>query len=124
MPCYLHLPWLGIPSVGLENKIKASVKKCFFAVEQRVIFTSCPLLPAIKKDVLPALLLNNVVYNFSCHCDNRYVGRTSQRLQDRIRQHVPKFIGTGQILNSRNISTRSGKFLVPVIFSKSAINTF
>ena len=49
---YLHLPWLGTPSVGLENKIKASVEKYSFAVEQRVSFTSRPLLPAIKKDVL------------------------------------------------------------------------
>ena len=64
-PVYLHLPWLGTPSVGLENKIKASVKKCFFAVEQRFIFTSRPLLPAIKKDLLPASLLNNVVSNFN-----------------------------------------------------------
>ena len=32
-PVYLHLPWLGTPSVGLENKTKASVEKCFFAVE-------------------------------------------------------------------------------------------
>ena len=46
-PVYLHLPWLGTPSVGLKNKIKASAEKCFFAVEQRVIFTSRPLLPAI-----------------------------------------------------------------------------
>ena len=78
-PVYLHLPWLGTPSVGLENKIKASVEKCFFA-EERVIFTSCPLLPAIKKDMLPALLLSNVVYNFLCHCDSQYIGCTSQRL--------------------------------------------
>ena len=28
----------------------------------------------------------------SCHCDSRYVGRTSQRLQDRIKQHVPKWL--------------------------------
>ena len=81
-PVYLHLPWLGTPSVGLEHKIKASVEKCFFAVEQRVIFRSRPLLPAIKNDVLPVSLLSNVVYNFSCHCDSRYVGHTSQRLQD------------------------------------------
>ena len=57
---YLHLPWLGTPSVGLENKIKANVEKCFFAVEQCVIFTSRPLLPPIKKDLLPASLLSNV----------------------------------------------------------------
>ena len=36
MPC-LSLPSLvGTPSVIHENKIKASVEKCFFAVQQRV----------------------------------------------------------------------------------------
>ena len=35
-PVYLHLPWLGTPSVRHESKIKASVEKCFFAVEQHV----------------------------------------------------------------------------------------
>ena len=28
----------------------------------------------------------------SFHCDSRYVGRTSQRLQDRIKQHVPQWL--------------------------------
>ena len=46
---------------------------------------------AISKDVLPALQKSNVIYQFSCHCDSRYVGSTSQRLQDRIK-HVPKSI--------------------------------
>ena len=35
---------------------------------------------------------NSVVYEYSCHCDSRYVGRTSQQLQDRIKQHVPKWL--------------------------------
>ena len=75
----------------------------------------------IEKHIKHCTLLCNVVYNFSCHCDSQYVDRTSQRLQDRIRQHVPKFIRTGQIPNSRNISTRSGKSSTPVMFSDSAI---
>ena len=95
--------------VRYESNIKASVEKCFFAVKQRVIFTSFLLLPAIKKVVLPALLLSNLVYNFLCYNDSRYVDSTSQRLPDRIRQYVPKFIKTGQIPNSRNISTCFGK---------------
>ena len=70
MPVYLHLPWLRPPSLRHESKMKASVEKCFFAVEQRVIFTSHPFLPAIKKDVLPGSLISSVVYNFLCHCDN------------------------------------------------------
>ena len=60
-PVYLHLPWLGTLSNGLENKIKASVEKCFLAVEQRDIFISRPFFPAIKRDALRASLLSNVV---------------------------------------------------------------
>ena len=53
--------------ISRKSNIKASAEKSFFAVKQRVTFTSRPLLPAIKKDVLPALLLSNVVCNFLCH---------------------------------------------------------
>ena len=44
------------------------------------------------EDVLPTTLKSSVVYEYSCHCDSRYVGRTSQRLQDRIKQHVTKWL--------------------------------
>ena len=44
------------------------------------------------KDVLPTTLKSSVIYEYSCYCDSRYVGRTSQRLQDRIKQHVPKWL--------------------------------
>ena len=63
------------------------VKELFYKTNQ--------LLPVANKDVLPALQNRNVIYQFSCHCDSRYVGRTSQRLQDRIKQHVPKSIRYG-----------------------------
>ena len=33
---------------------------------------------------------NNVTYQFSCHCNSRYVGRIFLRLQNRIKQHVLK----------------------------------
>ena len=71
--------------------------------------------------MFPASLLRNAVYNFLCNCDSRYVSRTFQQLQNRIRQHVPKFIRTGQISNSYNISTRSGKSSTPVMFNEFAI---
>ena len=35
------------------------------------------------------LPLKKVVYEFSCRCEARYVGRTTQRLADRIKQHAP-----------------------------------
>ena len=65
------------------------------------------LLPAAKKDVLPALHESNIVYQFLCHCDSQYVGRTSQRLQQRIKQHVPKTILQGHISQDRRTLARS-----------------
>ena len=89
---YLHLPWLGNVSTKFEKQITTAIQRCYFAVETGVVFTTRPLLPATKKDVLPAHQHNNVIYQFVCHYDSRYVGRTSQRLQERIKQHVPRSI--------------------------------
>ena len=56
------------------------------------VFVSRQMLPAGRKDVLPAIQKISVIYECKCHCDSRYVGRTAQRLQDRIKQHVPKWL--------------------------------
>ena len=89
---YLHLPWLETISTKFEKQITTAIQRCYFAVETRVAFTIRPLLPATKKNILPAHHHNNVIYKFVCHCNSRYVGRTSQRLQERIKQHVPRSI--------------------------------
>ena len=64
----------------------------FLASSPRVIFTTKALLPSATKDVLPALHLSNVIYKYTCRCETVYVGRTSQRLEDRAKQHVPPSI--------------------------------
>ena len=50
------------------------------------------MLPAAKKDVLPANQRSMVIYEYVCHCDSWYVSRTTQMLQERMKQHVPKVI--------------------------------
>ena len=45
-----------------------------------------------RKNVLPAIHKSFVIYEYKCHCDSRYVGRASQRLEDRIKQHVPQWL--------------------------------
>ena len=42
--------------------------------------------------VLPAHHHNNVIHQSVCHCNSRYVGRTFQRLQEHIKQHVSRSI--------------------------------
>ena len=70
-PVYLHLPWLGMVSMRYEMQIKTVVKRCYFAVEPCIVYTIRQLLPAAKKDVLPGLHQNNIVYQLLCHCDCR-----------------------------------------------------
>ena len=98
-----------------EKRVKSDIKLCFSAEEPRVVYSTNELLSATNKHVLPgALQESNMIYQFSCHCDNRYVGRIFQRLQDRIKQHVPKSI--------RSCSS-SQKRVLPARRCKSSIQT-
>ena len=113
-PVYLRLPWLGSVSTRFEKQLKSAVKQCFSAVEPLVVYSTNELFSATNKNILPALQKSNVIYQFSCHCDSRYVGRTSQRLQDRIKQHVGKSV--------RSCSS-SQKRLIPARLCKSSTQT-
>ena len=92
-----------------EKQITSAVKRCFFSVEPRVIFNTRQLLPAIKKDALPSHHHSNVIYQFVFHCDSRYVGRTSQRLEERIKQHVPRSIANPPASPNRQSLSHSCK---------------
>ena len=107
-PVYLKVPWMGEPSTKLSSGVKAAVDNCFASINPRVIFTSKSILSIAHEDVVPATKKSNVIYEFQCHCDSWYVGRTSQRLEDRIRQHVPKWIRS-RINAIRTQSSRSNK---------------
>lgn len=41
------------------------------------------------KDVLPHHQINSVIYQYDCSCGANYIGRTTQRLDMRNKQHVP-----------------------------------
>ena len=108
-PVYLHLPWLGNILMKYKMQIKTAVKRCYFAVEPRIVYTTRQLLPVAKKDVLPAFHQSNIVYQFLCHCDSRYMDCTSQRLQHRIKHHVPKTILQKHISQDRSTLARPSK---------------
>ena len=72
-------------------------------------FNTRQLLPALKKDVLPSHHHSNVIYQFLCHFDSRFVGRTSQRLEERIKQHVPRSIANPPASLNRQSLSRSCK---------------
>ena len=118
---YLHAPWIGNVSTRFEKQTTSAMKRCFFTVEPRVAFTTRQLLPATKKDVLSSHHQSNVIYQFVCHCDSRYVGRTSQRLEERIKQHIPKSITNPPTPHIRQSLPRPRKATSPREFHESAI---
>ena len=91
-PVYLKLPWIGNVSSKVENQINKAITSCFYAVKPHAVYNTRVMLPSAKKDSVPATQKSSVVYEFSCQCEARYVGRTTQRLADRIKQHVPTSI--------------------------------
>ena len=89
---YLRVPRIGRPSTNLEKEVKTAVEICYGTVSTRLVFTSKRMLLVAHKDLLSTTQKSSVIYEYKCHCDGRYVGRTSQRLQNRIKQHVPQWL--------------------------------
>ena len=83
-PMYLRIPWIGKPFTNLEKEVKTAVESCYGSVNTRLVFTSKRMLPVARKDVLPTIQKSFVIYEYKCHCNSRYVGRTSQRLLNHI----------------------------------------
>ena len=85
-------------------------------MKTRVVVYSTNELPSATNYVVrPALQKTNVIYQFACHCDiGWYVGLLSQRLQDRIKQHISKSICS---------SSSSQKRLLPACRCKSSTRT-
>ena len=62
-------------------------------MKPRVVYNTTIMLASAKTNCVPTTQTSCVVYEFSCRCEARYVGRTTQRLADRIKQHLPTSIG-------------------------------
>ena len=86
------MPWIGNASSKFENHINNSITTCFYAVKPHVLYNTRVMLPSTKKDCIPITQKSWVVYEFSCQCEAWYVGCTTQRLANRIKQHVPMSI--------------------------------
>ena len=76
----------------LQKNARIVVENCYRSVAVRTVFVSRKMLPPSRKNVQPAIQKSTVIYEHKCHCDSRYVGRTAQRLQDRIKQHIPNWL--------------------------------
>ena len=119
-PVYLKLPWIGKLSLNFEKQTKIAINRCYQAVELHIISTR-KILNAIHKDVLPSLQQSMVIYQYVCRCDCWYMGQTSQRLQDRINQHILRCIRSDK-RPTKNLHNRECKITsTPNVYCDSAI---
>ena len=90
----LQVPWLGKRTDELVRKANNAIRLAYFARAVRPVYRTTRAF-SLPKDCLPTLSQSNLIYLYECrNCGKRYVGRTEQRLADRIDQHVPKHIIT------------------------------
>ncbi len=69
-----------------------TITKCFAAADPRLVFCTRNVPSLIENDCMSTIKKSLAICEFSCRYDARYVGRTSQRLGDRVKHHVPSNI--------------------------------
>ena len=115
-PEYFRLPWVGSASQSFADKIAVSVYRCYHAVNLRPIFITRPAFNSTNKDKLPIFKQSNSIYKLVCRCSSTYIGRTCQRLEVRVRQHIPRFLLSGRLTSghSQAIDSAIGEHLLTI----------
>ena len=110
-PVYFRLPWVGSATESFANKITSSVYRCYHAVNLRQIFTPRPALNSPNKDKLPIFKQSNLIYKFVCRCNSTYIGMTCQRLEVRVRQHIPRSLLSSRLTSGHSQAMDSAEYL-------------
>ena len=107
-PVYLRLPWKGRgPAERTEIAVTSTVRATYPTCDVRVVYGTRHAFPDSIKDILPTHSKSNVIYLFKCWCGSQYVGKTTQRLEMRIKQHQPtaKSLASKQTTKSSSSSS-------------------
>ena len=105
-PVYLRLPYIGSRGEKFAKCITTAVSKYYFSAAVRVIFLTRTAFVSMRKDVLPPHHINSVMYNvYTCSCGSDYIGRTSNRLDLRIKQHLPARILNRELKRGQLVNT-------------------
>lgn len=89
---YLKLPFIGDKAASFVRRVTRQLFSLYPAAKPKLLFSTSRIPIASPKDKIPVLSQSNVIYSFECTCGCRYLGRTGRRLEERIREHVPKWL--------------------------------
>ncbi|CAH8587573.1 unnamed protein product [Schistosoma rodhaini] len=92
-PVYLQLPFKGDHCMKITTKqTAAAIKKTFNAANLRLITTTQSISVNPIKSPRPIQSKSHCIYQFTCNCGESYLGRTDRRLEDRIGEHIPRWL--------------------------------
>ncbi len=92
-PVFISLPFKGDDvSNTIKRRLRCTIERTFYAAEL-VFLTPTKSLPAKRtKDALPLHATSNCVYQFTCTCGCKYIGRTQRQLAARAAEHLPNWL--------------------------------
>ena len=109
-PIYITLPYKGESATEiLSRRLKTAIERTYNAAKVNISFKTFPVLIPHLKDRRPYLCASFCIYSFTCCCQAGYVGRTSRRLVDRIKEHNPKWLRNG---STKPIKSAIGSHLI------------
>lgn len=114
---YLRFPWLCNISDRCAKRVSLTVL-CYYAADTHVFFTAEPVLPSLRKVVLPPRHNSSLIYSLKCRCGLHYIRRTTQRLDVRIRHRVTTVIRNLKYTLSDILTNKYGSFIAELIIAK------
>ena len=91
LPGFVFLPYLGVFSISLKNKLKKFLSNIYPHIEFRFVFQSSRRIENYFpfKDRAPSHVCSSVVYKVTCSsCQATYYGKTSRHFITRCREHL------------------------------------
>ena len=93
--------FIFLPSKGddvdmiIRTRLTFAVNRTSNAAKPILLYTTTRLPLPPRKDAVLTTATSMCLYQFTCTCGVKYVGRTIRRLQSRISEHVPKWLNKG-----------------------------
>ena len=95
---YLHLPFKGNTILEIfKSRLERTIRHSYPAGVIRIVSKTQYLIPSCSKDKLTRQFKSMCIYNFTCICDARYIGRTTRQLSKRIKEHHPAALSKGTV---------------------------
>ena len=93
---YISLSFKGDTITEIvTRRLKTAIESAYPAAQLCISFRGNAVIRTKLKDTLPRLTTSYCVYSFECSCGASYIGRTTRRLSERIREHQPDRLPKG-----------------------------